>query len=535
MELEEILQLIRKRLWLIVLGTLLVSVPAFLVAEVRGSVYEAKVTMMVNPSDNMLSSNLDSLRTGEQLAQTYSELLKARPLLETVIANLGLDLSPETLADDMISTSLIDGTQLLELTVQDANPQRASDIANEIAFTFISTHNAGQQIDGITELEQDVTTERMELKSSIQQNRATMERLRSSPSLLSEQELKDLQDTLAGQQSAYAGLLSTYLAIQQAQTRLLDVTIVEPAVPPAEPSGPGGLLYAAVGGIVGFSLSVGLAVLLHHLNRSFETSDDIAHVLSLPTLGVIPWLSDKERQNPLLPTAGLRSAASEAYRALRTNIRFASVDRPLKSLLVTSAEPEAGKTTVAAQLGIVCADAGIRAVLVDADLRYPEQHHLFGLDGSTGLTDLLVGDTQAALDCMLETGMDNLHLVPGGPIPPNPSELLGSNRMETMLAQLEEAADLVILDSAPLLAVTDAAVLAPKVDGVILAVAAKRTSHEAAVRACAALQQVGATVLGVVLVGARSKDLAYYPCAKPARAPRRPMGKLGWIARFQKT
>jgi succinoglycan biosynthesis transport protein ExoP len=534
MELGEILQVIRKRIWLIVLGTLLVCVPAFIVSQISGPVYHAQVTMMVNPRDSMLSSDLNSLMTSEQLAQTYSQLLKARPLLETVIASLGLDLSPEKLAEDMISIRLINNTQLIELIVKDADPQRASDIANEIAFTFISTHNAEQQLEGITELEQDVAAEMAELKAQIQQNRAAIERLRSSPSLLSEQELKDLQDTLAGQQSAYAGLLSTYLGIRQTQTKLLDVTIVEPATPPTEPAGPGSLLYAAVGGIAGLSLSIGLAVLLHRLNRSFETSDDVTRVLSLPTLGVIPWLSDRDRGSPL-QTPDLHSAASEAYRTLRTNIRFASVDRPLKSVLVTSAEPNAGKTSAASNLGIVCAEAGMRAILVDADLRSPELHSLFDLDGNLGLTSLLIGDAQGVPQCVLETGIDNLRLLTSGPVPPNPSELLGSKRMEAILAQLEEIADLVILDSAPLLAVTDAAVLAPKVDGVILAVAAGRTSYEAAARACAALQQVNATVLGVVLVGAKSRDMVYFYYSRPARAAWYPTHLLEWAAKAQKS
>lgn len=535
MDISEILQVIRKRLWLVVLGTLLVSATAFAVSKIRTPIFQAKVTMMVNQTNNMLSSDLNSLQTGEQLAQTYSQLLKARPLLQMVIANLDLDLSPEKLVEDMIGTSLIGGTQLLELTVKDTDPQRASDIANEIAFTFITTHNAEQQLEGMAELEQDVAAEMAELRDLIQQNRAKMDRLRSSSSLLAEQELKALQDTLAGQQSAYASLLSTLLGIRQTQTKLLDVTIVEPAVPPKKPTGSGSLLYAAVGGIAGLSLSVGLAVLLHRLNRSFETSDDVTHVLSLPTLGVVPWLHDKERCLPLVTSADPHSAVSEAYRALRTNVRFASIDRPLTALLVTSAEPKAGKTTVAGNLGIVCAQAGLQVVLVDADLRFPQLHHLFGLDNRTGLTDLLLGDAHSVQECKLQTGTDNLRLVTSGPIPPNPSELLGSMRMEAVLAQLQESADLVIVDSPPVLAVTDAAVLSPKVGGVVLVVAARRTSHEAASRARAALQSVGVAILGVVLVGVRHRGPAYHYYATRGKRTRSLLWEpLHWITRFPK-
>jgi capsular exopolysaccharide synthesis family protein len=275
-------------------------------------------------------------------------------------------------------------------------------------------------------------------------------------------------------------------------------------------------------------------LLLEYLDRSFETSDDVSQVLSLPTLGTIPQLHGRERRTLLATSTDPRSAVSEAYRTLRTNIRFISIDSPLKTLLVTSAEPAVGKTTVTTNLGIVCAQAGLRVVLLDADLRRSQQHDLFDLENQRGLANLLVGDVPEAKQCALRTGIDDLYLIPSGPLPPNPSELLDSTRMEAVLAQVSKSADLVILDSPPVLAVTDAATLGPKVDGVILVITARRTSHEAARKAYEALQSVDANVLGVVLVSVKRRGPAYYYYPAQERSPKRSTQKrYKWVAKLQ--
>ena len=532
MELREILQIIWKRLWLIVLGTLLFAVAAFVVSVNMKPIYQAKVTMMVNQSANTPLANYATLSMGEDLALTYSNLLKTRPLLEIVLANLSLDLSPDYLRKEMLGTNLVRGTQLLELTVRDTDPQRASDIANEIAFTFISSHNTEQQLENIVALEQDVVAQMANVKELIEYNQSAMNQLSTSSGLLTEEETNRAQTTLASQQGAYANLLGTYLNIRLTQAQLLDVTVVEPAVPPLEPSGRSSRFYAFLGAFVGLNFSAGLAILLEYLDRSFETGNDVRQALSLPALGTIPRLQGKERNSRLVTSILPRSPISEAYRTLRTNIRFASVDKPLTTLLITSAEPEAGKTSVAANLGIVCAQAGLQVVVIDTDLRLPNLHQMFDLDNHNGLTDLLVGDIQNVKECMVETEIDNLRLLTSGPIPPNPSELLGSKKMESVLAEVQKSAELVILDTSPTLAVTDPAVLASKVDGVILVIEAKRTSHETARRACESLQRVGAIILGTVLTKAKLERKAYYYYAEGARPSRQPIWKR-WSNRFK--
>jgi capsular exopolysaccharide synthesis family protein len=410
----------------------------------------------------------------------------------------------------MLGTNLIAETQLLELTVEDTDAQRASDIANEIAFTFISLHNTERQLQNIVALEQDIVAQMANLKELIAYNQLLLDQARTSSDLLAAGESNARQSALSGQQSAYANLLGTYLSIQLTQSQFFDVTVVEPAIAPTKPIRPNIVFNTFLGAFVGLNLSAGLAFLLEYLYRSFETGDDVRQVLSLPTLGTVPRLRGQERSSRLVTSTMPLSPASEAYRALRTNIRFASVDKPLTTLLITSAEPGAGKTTVVANLGVACAQAGLQVVLLDTDLRIPRLHHPFHLNNRAGLTNLLVGDVHNVEECMVRTKIDNLRLITSGPIPPNPSELLGSKRMEAVLAKVKRSADLVILDAPPTLAATDAAVLAQGADGVLLVVYAGKTRHDAARHAVESLLQVGSNMIGVVLNAVPTHRGSYY-------------------------
>ncbi len=209
-----------------------------------------------------------------------------------------------------------------------------------------------------------------------------------------------------------------------------------------------------------------------------------------------------------------KSAAAEAFRALRTNIQFASPDKPVHTILATSTSPDDGKSTTIANLAVTFASAGSPTILVDADLRRPHLHRLFRLPNEQGLTTLVSemarkgGD--ADLDSHLQaTDVPNLRVLTSGPVPPNPAEILGSQRMVDILALLRDKAEYVLIDTPPVIAVTDAAVLAPRVDGVFLVVNAGKTKRDLAAKARDILQQVNANLLGVVLNNAKLDKSAY--------------------------
>jgi capsular exopolysaccharide synthesis family protein len=206
-----------------------------------------------------------------------------------------------------------------------------------------------------------------------------------------------------------------------------------------------------------------------------------------------------EKLNELITVSEPRSPISEAYRTLRTNLDFVSLDQALKTLVVTSARVGEGKSSTLANLAVVSAQAGRKVILVDADLRRPTLHQVFGLDNETGLTTAIMDDAALASPPLQTTGVEGLSVLTSGPLPPNPAELMGSRRMEEVIAALAEQADQVFFDTPPVVAVTDAAVLATKVDGVLLVISAGKTRREYARTAVRRLEQINARLVGTVL------------------------------------
>ena len=226
----------------------------------------------------------------------------------------------------------------------------------------------------------------------------------------------------------------------------------------------------------------------------------------------------KDSEAGLVAYAEPKSAAAEAYRTLRTNITFASPDKPVHVIMATSTSPDDGKSTTIANLAITFAASGAATVLVDADLRRPHLHTIFGLPNEQGLTTLVVdmargttggiGGNPPSIP-LQSTQVANLQVLTSGPVPPNPSEILASQRMTELLDMLRGKADYVLIDTPPIIAVTDAGVLASKVDGVLLVVNAGKTKRELAIKARDMLKQVNANIIGVVLNNAQVDKSAY--------------------------
>jgi len=206
-----------------------------------------------------------------------------------------------------------------------------------------------------------------------------------------------------------------------------------------------------------------------------------------------------------------KSPVSEAYRTLRTNLQFSKIDHKLKTLLVTSSGPKEGKSTTAANLAIALAQVGQKVVLVDADLRRPVVHSIFGMEKDEGVTNYLM-ETIPYEKILKKTFHENLFVIPSGVLPPNPSELLASKSMEAMMQKLQQDFEVIIFDSPPVIAVTDAAILSTKVDGTILVVNSGNTNRDALARGNALLESVDAKLLGVLLNGVNVEGMygSYY-------------------------
>lgn len=217
----------------------------------------------------------------------------------------------------------------------------------------------------------------------------------------------------------------------------------------------------------------------------------------------------EDRQSVLVTVTNPRSPISEAYRTLRTNLEFSSLDKTIRSMVVTSAAPEEGKSTTLANLAVTIAQAGKKVILVDCDLRRPSLHQIFAVRSPVGFTDMMRDDTLMAKPPLQDTCVSNLFLLTSGTLPPNPSELLASRRMSELITALYEHADILLFDAPPIIAVTDAAVLASKVDAVLLVISAGKTKREHARQAKALLEKVNARLIGTVLNNVKGETSMY--------------------------
>ncbi|WP_242392050.1 GumC family protein [Anaeromyxobacter oryzisoli] len=281
--------------------------------------------------------------------------------------------------------------------------------------------------------------------------------------------------------------------------QMSNVRVLDRAEPPEKPVRPQPVRNLALAILLGLAGGVGLAFLLETLDTTITTREQIEERLGLPFLGVIPRIDKADGHSPELAIhSAPTSAASECLRSIRTNVLFMSPEKPLKTILVTSSGPGEGKTTTAASLAATMANSGNRVLLVDADMRRPRVHKVFGLAPGAGLSSLILGD--GALEAaVVRTEVPNLDVLPCGPVPPNPAELLHTQSFAKLLEQLSRRYDRVVIDSPPAGVVSDAIVVATKVDGTLVVVKAGQTSRDMAARTVRNLANVQARVLGTVL------------------------------------
>lgn len=289
----------------------------------------------------------------------------------------------------------------------------------------------------------------------------------------------------------------------------IKVAVVEKAPKPIAPIAPRRKLMVLAGALLGLVAGGALALVREKLDTSLRTPEEVTAATGAPVIGVIAR-DQSFLRSPLIVQSAPRSPAAESFRHVRTNLRFVGIGGHLSTLVITSAVSDEGKSMISCNLAIAFAQAGADVVLVEADMRKPAVRDYMGIEGSVGLSNVLIGDIDLA-DALQTWGGGLLRVLPAGFLPPNPSELLGSAAMKTVIRDLSVAADIVIFDSPPLLPVTDAAVLGRSTDGVVLVVAANAT--EMRVREAAdSLRAVGASLVGVVmnLAAPREAAVGYY-------------------------
>ena len=495
-DLRQYLVSIRRWAWLLTLGLLVGAGGAYGGSLYQTPVYQAETKVLVIRAQEDKLSDLTGV-SGFQLTQTYSQLMVTQPILDAVSLKLGFEIDEE-----QITVRATRDTQLITVLAENPDPVRAARMANTLIQVFI------EQIDQLqasrfASSEQSLQAQLHQVEKQIASLQAEIDQL---PLVEGDNPRRDqLQTNLALYQQIYSSLLSNYESVRLARLQNTpNVVQVEAARPPTDPVRPRPLLNLALGGVVGLLIAGATAFLIEYLDTTLKTPEDVVRVLDLPVIGFvgeIERLASKDGAGAAYVAEKPRSPIAEGFRSLRTNLEFAGVDRPLKTILVTSAGPGEGKTTIAVNLAIVIAQGGKHSVLLDADLRRPSVHQVLAVPNRRGLSDIFrdrITIPEAIQAVTQIWKIQHLAVVTSGGLPPNPAELLASARMGQFLAELRDLADVVVIDSPPFM-VTDASVLAARVDGVLLVVEPGRTQAEAAIALLEQLNRAGARVVGVVL------------------------------------
>ncbi|MFE2737136.1 polysaccharide biosynthesis tyrosine autokinase [Streptomyces sp. NPDC059349] len=441
MDLHGFLKALARR-WPTVVVCLVLAIGAALAAtNLSTPVYEARTQLFVATRTGDDTTQMNEGQSFSQArVQSYAAIVTTGQVTRPVVKELRLHTTPEELASRITAAAPLN-TVLIDITVRDADPKRAARIANAVAQRF------------------STVVERLEAPKRAAGSQQTGKKRRAA----------------VGSSPVSLG-------------------ITQEAVAPAGPVSPRPLLNLAAGVLGGLLLGAGIVALRETLDTTLKTSEALGEFTTLPGLGTIPYDKNVPRQ-PLV-SADAHSPRAEAFRKLRTNLQFSQVDEPPRIIAVTSSVPGEGKTNTAVNLALSLAEAGLSTCLVDGDLRRPCVASTFGLVQDAGLTTVLIG--QARIEDVMQQAGGRLSVLASGAVPPNPTELLASARMEEVLRELADTHDIVIVDTAPLLPVADTVGLASFTQGALLVVRAAKTSREQVRTAADSLDRVNVRVLGTV-------------------------------------
>ena len=573
MELKQYLQIVRRWAWLLLLGLLLGGAGGYVGSNMQQPVYQAATRALVMRAPQERSSDLTYL-SDQQLVQTYLQLLNTQPVRDGASTRLGYEVQKE-----QVKVQQTRDTQVIEVIIEDPNPQRAADIANVLVEVLIEQNESLQagryasteesiqaqvaqvesQINGlqlevdklstqdfqdqlqeveaqikplqeeVAQLQKEIVelepgryvepTRLKEIRAQIAEKQARIDQIQPLLNLYQQiysnlvvlgkpveagsntnSRLAQLQSTLDLYQNLYINLLSSLETVRLARLQNTpNIVQIEPASVPEAPIRPRPIMNTALAAVVGLMLAAGLVFLVEYLDDTLKTPDDVERLLQVPVLGFIAEMQYKKKSaEEVYVSRQPRSPVSEAFRSLRTNLEFASVQKPIHTILVTSPGPAEGKTTVAVNLAAIIALSGKRVALLDADLRRPSVHRLLGMPNRDGLSDLFRNQAPIHTVSRGKLEMPHLMVITSGSLPPNPAELLGSDRMSQLLAELCRLVDVIVIDTPPSM-VADAQILAAKVDAVLLVTQPGVTHAETARAALELFKRAGARVIGTVL------------------------------------
>ncbi len=489
--------------WLILIATLVAGASSYYVTRPLPPIYQARTTLVAGTAFFQLNPSGTDFGLGQDLAQTYVNIATLDQVKEATKKALGLQDLPSYQA------TVTPNSQMIVISVTDTNPQRAAAVANELANQLMlqtptSTEAQNQARTAFINQQLDTMQNQInDLNNQISQKTKDLQGMTSALQISqAQQDLTALQTKLQIAQTNYATLLNNS---QHGAANSL--TVIEKAGVPVTPIGPNKPVIILLVAAIGFILASVIAHLLEYIDKTVKNPEDISRILGLPVIGYIGDMGKKGHEF-MYVTEHPHTPISEAFRSLRTNIEFASVEKSLKTIMITSPGTEDGKTTLAVNLALMMAQDDRRVMLVDGDLRRPNLHELFKLPVQPGLTDSF--REHGDIFDVFRTWKDkSVTVITAGNQPPNPTELLGSKKMSQVLEKLREAMDVAIIDGPPMI-VTDAAVLSSKVDGVVVVIRPGETRADVVKAEIDQLRKVGANIIGVVLNRIRNKSIEAY-------------------------
>jgi capsular exopolysaccharide synthesis family protein len=456
-DVREYARVIWRRRWYGLLGFVLCVALALAYTATRTPRYQATATLFVG--DRQL--NLQDINRGiavtnlsERLLKSYAEIVTSRTIAERAVVDNALPLSAQSVQRELTVQPLVD-TQILKVTFLSKDPALAERVANAVASAFVA-------------------------------------------------EIQDIAVPPTVTPPVGATPLPTP-ATQAPPPAAVTVSIIDPAVRPKDPVSPNHQRDLALGILLGMMVGIAMEFTVDYLDVSIKTREDTER-LGLPVVGLIPKLDTGGAD--VYVERDPRDIGRESFRKLRTSIGFLSVEKPLRTILVTSPIAGEGKTTVAVNLAVAYAQAGSKTVIVEADLRRPSLHRLFGTSGTDGLTTAIIGEAQLARS-VRAADIPNLHCLVAGAIPPNPVELLQSEHMDNVLEMLRHQFEVIVVDAPPILPVADSLALAPKCDGVLVVARSGSTPRERLTEAVNQIEKSGARFLGVAVNCVRRTDSPY--------------------------
>ncbi|HWV24617.1 MAG TPA: polysaccharide biosynthesis tyrosine autokinase [Thermomicrobiales bacterium] len=512
LDLRQLMRIGRRWWWVLILLPVVAASSAYIASDRQTPLYSASAVLRINPP---ASSGLDqsAFNVSQNLGETYRSLITFTPVLDRVVKKLDLPYDSDELRSKT-TASTVTNTQLVRVSVSDTDPDRAALIANTIASEFVA-YNAEEVSNQIQTQLSDVNSQITDTEGKLATVDAEITQLNvpaNSNDASTQARISDLRVQQAQLQARLDTLRQQSTSIaSDAMSSQVQISIPEPAKPPTTPYAPQTKRSALLGAFVGLLLGAGVVALLEFLDNSVNGETDFAEMTGSTLLTAIPVLPRLRPGSAQVYTvAQPQSSAAEAVRLLRTNLEFAAAVRPVQKLAISSAGPGEGKSTVTANLGVVMAQAGFKTVIIDADLRRPTQHKLFGIPNERGLTRLLTHPNEDWQSEAMRVAVPGLMLIPSGPIPPNPADLLSLDTLSTLLDRISVDADVILLDTPPILAVSDALVVSLKADGMLLLARSGHTRNDSLRSAAASLHQGGIRLIGIILNQKSEKEPGGY-------------------------